>query len=173
MAMEDEFVLADFFTHQYRISGKVGTKGQRLTDVLDDELSSTLELRDVEVTRIITPEEVVTSHVSALLEKERIVFVVERMAGTDMTERRFYRHVDTTEWDVFLTVPSFELSGRMHVRGTGDLRTMLLTWTRRFIPLTRATAVFTLFPEISFAGDVIIVNKSFVEVVCTDAKFAL
>lgn len=171
--MSQESALADFFTQQYRITGRVPTGAQRLTDLLDHELSSTLELRNVEVTRIITPKEVVATHTSALLEKDKILFVIEKREGVEATERRFYKHVDTTEWDVFLTVPSFELSGRMHVRGTGDLRTMILTWTRRFIPLTDATAVFTLYPEVSFAGDVIIVNKSHIEMICTDAKFAL
>jgi len=171
--MPEGSALVDFFTHQHRITGRIRTGGQRLTDLLDDEMSSTLELRDVEVTRIITPKEVISTHSSALVEKKAIVFAMSRGEEAEATVRRFYKHVDTTEWEVVLTVPSFELSGRMHVRGTGDLRTMLLTWTRQFIPLTKAKAVFTLFPEISFAGGVIIVNRSYIEVICTDVKSAL
>lgn len=171
--MQDQRAVADFFTQQYRITGRLWTGALRLTDLLDDELSSALELKKVEVARIITPDEVVASHNSALLEKKAIMFAIDREEGAEAAVRRFYKHVDTTQWDVFLTVPSFELSGRLHVRGTGDLRTMLLSWTRQFIPLTKAKAVFSLYPEVSFSGDVIIVNRSYVEVVCTDAKFAL
>lgn len=171
--MPQGFALVDFFTHQYRITGSVRTGGQRLTDLLDDELSSSLELKDVQVGRIATPKEVVATHASALVEKDAILFAIDKREDSTSTVSRFYKHVETMQWDVFLTVPSFELTGRMHVRGTGDLRTMLLTWTRKFIPLTQAKAVFTLIPEISFAGEVIIVNKSYIEVVCSDEKFGL
>ena len=167
--MEDEHSLAEFFTQQYRVTARVWTGPQRLTDLLDDELSSTLELKKVQVARVIAPKEVVATHDSALLEKKAVMFAIDRKEGSEATVRRFYKHVDTTEWDVFLTVPSFELWGSLHVRGTGSLKTMLVTWSRQFIPLTRARAVFALYPEVSFSGGVIIVNRSYIELVCTDA----
>jgi hypothetical protein len=171
---KDEGTLVEFFTQQYRIVGRLRMGGQRLTDLLNDELSSSVELREVQVTRLINPKEVVAAHTSALLEKKGIMFAIGREEeGIEATERSYFKRVDTTKWDVFMTIPSFELSGRMHVRGTGDLRTTLLTWTGQFIPVTNAKAVFTLFPEVSFVSDVVIVNKSHIEAVCVDAKFAL
>lgn len=168
--MKDEVEGAEFYTHQYRIVGSVRTGGQRLTDLLNDDLTSALDLTDVEVARLLTPKEVVASHPSAVLEKQGILFAIGFEEGARVAERRFYKHVDTREWDVFITVPSFELTGKFHVRGTGDLRTMLLTWTGQFIPLTQAKAVFTLLPEISFTGLAIIVNRSHIEVICTNRK---
>ena len=168
--MNDEAEGVEFFTHQYRLVATVRTAGQRLTDLLNDDLTSAVELTDVEVTRLLSPKEVVASHPSAILEKQGILFAISGEEGARVAERRFYSHVDTTEWDVFITVPSFELTGKFHVRGTGDLRTMLLAWTGQFIPLTQAKAVFTLLPEISFTGRAIIVNRSHIEIICTDHK---
>ncbi len=166
--MLDEFAVGEFFTSQYLVAGKVYTGGRRLTDLLNDQRDSALELSRVEVRRIITPKKVIATHSSAILEKKGIVFALVKEEGDEGAQSSFYKHVDTREWDIFLTVPFFELSGKLHVRGTGNLRTMLFERAGQFVPLTEANAVFTLFPEVSFASTVMIVNKSYIEVVCTD-----
>lgn len=170
--MDDFADFAEFFTYQHRIAGAVRLGGLRLTDVLNDDLTSLVELRRLEVTRHLTPGKVVASHASALLDKKGILFAFGGTESGEATERSFFRHVDTTEWDVLVTVPFFELRGKFHVRGTGDLKTKLLAWTGQFIPLTEAEAVFTLYPEVSFAGDVIIVNRAHIEVISSDQSLA-
>lgn len=169
----DEVALVELFTEQHLITGRLRTGGQRLTDFLNDELYSSVELRNVRVMRLIKLKEVIASHTSALVEKEAIMFAITGGEGDEAAERSYYKRVDTLEWNVFISIPSFELSGRLHVRGTGDLRTALLRWTGQFIPLSEAKAVFTLYPEVSFTGNVIVVNKSQIEAVCVDATLAL
>ncbi len=171
--MDDDLDVAEFFTHQHRITGSLRTGGQRLTDLLNDDLTSTMELSKVEVRRHLSPNKVVATHVSALLEKQGILFAISGAGGARAAERSFYRHVDTTEWDVLVTLPNFELTGMFHIRGTSDLKTMLLAWTGQFIPITKAKAVFTLFPEVSFSATVMIINRSYIEIICTDTKPAL
>lgn len=170
--MEDQYGLVDFFTHQYRIGGSIWMAGQRLTDLLNDKRSSSLEVRNVQVARVITPKEVVAAYASAVVEKERIVFAVIRAEAAEVKQSRFYKHVVTEQWDIFLTVPFFELSGKLHVRGKGDLQTMVKDWTSQFVPITQARAVFTLYPEVSFDGEVIVVNKAHIEVICSDSESA-
>ncbi len=170
--MEDFAESVEFFTHQHRIVGAVRLAGLRLTDVLNDDMTSLVELKRLEITRHLTPGEVVASYASALLDKKGILFALGGMESGEATERSFFRHVDTTEWDVLVTVPFFELRGKFHVRGTGDLKTKLLAWTGQFIPLTQAQAIFTLYPEVTFAGDVIIVNRVHIEVICSDQSLA-
>jgi hypothetical protein len=170
--MDDFAGFAEFFTHQHRIVGAVRLGGLRLTDVLNDDMTSSVELKRIEITRHLNPGKVVASYASALLDKRGILFAIGGRESGEATERSFFRHVDTTEWGVFVTVPSFELRGKFHVRGTGDLKTKLLAWTGQFIPLTEAEAVFTLYPEVTFAGDVIIVNRAHIEVICSDQPLA-
>ena len=166
--MTDDHEMAEFFTHQYRIVGAARVGGQRLTDVLNDDLMSSVELKDVQLFSLLAPKKVVASHVAALLYKKGILFAITGEQRGSAAERRFFKHVDTAEWDVFLILPSFELTGKFHVRGTGDLRAMLLSWVGQFIPLTSAKAVYTFYPEVAFTGDVIIVNREHMEVVGTD-----
>jgi hypothetical protein len=160
----------EFFTHQYRIVGDAQLSGQRLTDVLNDDLKSSLELTDVQVFRLLPPSVVPATRTSALLYKDNILFAIVGGTSAEAAVRGFYKRVDTSEWDVSVTMPSFELGGTLHVRGTGDLKTMLLSWAGQFIPLTRAKAVFALYPDITFSGDVIIVNRAFIEIICTDQE---
>jgi hypothetical protein len=166
--MDDSLDFAEFFTYQHRITGAVRSGGLRLTDVLNDDLTSSVELIKVEVTRHLTPAKVVAAHASALLDKKGILFAISGAQSGSAVERSFFKHVDTTEWDVLVTVPFFELRGKFHVRGTSDLKTMWLAWTGQFVPLTAATAVFTLYPDVEFTGDVIIVNRAHTEMVCSD-----
>lgn len=171
--MNDRVDAVEFFTNQYRIVGTLRKRGQRLTDLLNDELASAVELRNVQVTRHLTPQDVIATHLTAILEKKGILFGIARGETEEVVERRLYKHVDTREWPVFMTVRSFELTGRFHVRGTGDLKTMLLAWTGQFIPLTQAKATFALFPEVSFSGHVMVVNRAHVEAICTDVQSVL
>jgi hypothetical protein len=166
--MDDSLDFAEFFTHQHRIVGRVRLGGLRLTDVLNDDLASSVELTTVEISRHLSPEKVVAAHASALLDKKGILFAISGAQSGSAAERSFFKHVDTTEWEVLVTVPFFELRGKFHVRGTGDLKRMLLSWTGQFIPLTQATAVFTLYPQVTFTGDVIIVNREHTELICSD-----
>jgi hypothetical protein len=166
--MREDLSNVEFFTQQYRIVGGLRLGGQRLSDILNEALTSSVELEGVVVSRLLTPGEVAASYRSALLDKGQILFAISGMPTATETERRLYKHVDTVEWETFITVPSFELRGNFHVRGTSDLKTMLLGWTGQFIPLTEARAVFTLIPKVAFSGDVIIVNRAHIEVICTD-----
>lgn len=168
--MSPEVPPVEFFTQQYRVTGRLWSASQRLTDLLNDELASTLELRTVEVARLLAPEKVVASRDSALLEKRAILFAISKGEGAEAAVRSFYKHVRTKQWDVFVTLPCFELSGRLHLRGASDLRTMLLAWTGQFIPITEGKAVYTIYPEVSFSGEVIIVNRSRIEAVCADVQ---
>jgi hypothetical protein len=166
--MPDEVCLAEFFTHQHRIRGTLRLGGQRLTDVLNDLFNSSVELRHVEVFRILTPEETVATHSSALIEKSRLLFAISGVESATAAASRLYKHVDTAEWEAFITVSSFEVRGNLHIPPTSDLRNTLLRGSRQFIPLTGARAVVTLYPKIAFSGDVIIVNRAHIEAICTD-----
>lgn len=167
--MPPELITADFFTRQHRIKGQISTGSRRLTDVLNDQLHSSLELLEVEVARVIEPERVIFGYASALLMKEAIVFAMIKGESPNGAESRVFKYVDKKPHDVLLTLQPYEISGKLHLRGTGDLRTPpmreFITEVGHFVPLTQARAVFTLFPKVKFSGDVAIINKALLEVV--------
>jgi hypothetical protein len=163
--MSPEVITADFFTNQHRVTGQIFTGDRRLTDVLNDELYSYVELRQAEVARVIEPEKVVYSYPSVILMKEAIVFALLTGARSNGTESRISKYVEKKPYDVLFTIPPYEISGRLYLRGTGDPRTLMIREAGHFVPLTQAQVVFTLYPKVKFSGEVAIVNKALLEVV--------
>lgn len=160
-----ELITADFFTNQHRVRGRVFTADRRLTDVLNDQLYSSLELSEVEVARVIEPEKVVYSYPSLFLMKGAIVFALLTGASNDSGESRLSRYVEKKPHDILFTLPPYEISGKVYLRGTGDPRTLIIREAGYFLPLTQAQVVFTLFPKVKFSGEVAIVNKALLEIV--------
>ena len=159
-----DLIAADFFTRQHRIKGQVSTGSRRLTDFLNDELHSLLELAEVEVARVAEPEKVIFTYPSAVLMKEAIVFAMVEEKG-DRGESRIFRYVEKRPYEVILTLPPYEISGVLHLRGTGDLRTLLVREVGHFVPMTQVQIVYTPFPAIKFSAEVAIVHKNLLEVV--------
>lgn len=163
--MPTEVITAEFFTNQHRVRGQIFTGNRRLTDVLNDALYSSVELREVEVARVIELEKVVYTYPSAVLMKEAIALVIIPGERSDGTESRIFKFVEKRPYEVTLTVPPYEVSGVLHLKGTGDLRTLLVREVNHFVPLTQARVVFTLYPKVKFSGEVAIVNKALLEIV--------
>lgn len=159
-----EVITADFFTNQHRVRGQISTGSRRLTDVLNDELHSSLELSEAEVARVVEPEKVIYTCPSAVLMKEAIALVIIPGERSDGAEDRIFKFIEKRPYEVVLTVSPYEISGVLHLRGTGDLRTLLVREVGHFVPMTQAQAVFTLFPKVKFSGEVAIVNKALLEV---------
>jgi len=163
--MPPQVITADFFTNQHRVRGRIFTGDRRLSDVLNDQLYSSLELSEVEVARVIEPEKVVYSYPSVILMKGALVFALLTGARDNGTESRISKFVEKKPYDVLLTLPPYEVSGRLYLRGTGDLHTLMIREAGHFVPLTQAQVVFTLYPKVTFSGHVAIVNKRLMEVV--------
>ncbi len=165
--MPPEVITADFFINQHRVRGQIFTGPRRLTDALNDELHSSVELSEVEVARVIEPEKVVYTYPSAVLMKEAIALVIIPGEGSDGNEGRIFKFIEKRPYEVVLTIPPYEISGVLHLRGTGKLQTLLVMEVGHFVPMTQAQVVFTLFPKVRFSGEVAIVNKARLEVVGT------
>jgi len=163
--MPPQLISANFFTHEHRIRGQIDTNDRRLTDVLNDELYSSIELTGVEVSRVIEPQKVIHRYPAAVLMKQAIVFVIAEGERANGVESRIFKYVEKRPHEVVLTLPSYEVSGVLHLRGTGSLQMLLVREVGRFVPMTEARVIFTLFPKIEFSGEVAIVNKALLEVV--------
>jgi hypothetical protein len=159
------FVAADFFTHTYRVSARADTRKRSLADHLNDRLTSYLELHDTFVSRLHKPSEIVASHPLASLRKDGIAFVI-LAAEKETSERHAYGYFAKQLYNVFLTVPSFEVRGKLQVTGKVDLHVLLVKGTENFISISDPVASPCLFPDITFTGGTVLVNKSRIELFC-------
>lgn len=159
------FLAADFFTHTYRISARVDTRKQSLAAHLNDHLTSYLKLYDTFVSRLHKPSEIVASYDLASIRKDGITFVV-LAAEKETSERHTYGYLAKQLYDVFLTVPSFEIKGKLLVIGKLDMHALLAKGAETFISIDTPVASPSLFPDIAFTGGTALVNKARIELFC-------
>jgi hypothetical protein len=159
---------ADFFTHSYRISGRVGIGASGIYGILGDSTTAYMELEDAYVSRINDPAKIVAHYALSALRKDRISFIVlnRREEGVSVV-RAPTRYTQTKTYPVFATVPFFEIRGKIDVLGKLDtLTNVLVQGMGRFFPIFEATASASLFPDVGFSGEAIVVNKDSVEIFC-------
>jgi hypothetical protein len=165
MELLKSYLTADFFTHSYRISGQMDTGHKRLSEMLNDELTSYLELRKAFVSRISRPGEIIATHTVSALRKDGILFAVLAAQEQRVTNRATYSFFSKRRYDVFLTVPSFEIKGYLEMTGKLDLKTVLVM-KGTFLSLNEGEARASSLAEISFSGEEILVNQSWIGLFC-------
>jgi hypothetical protein len=165
MELLKSYLTADFFTHSYRISGQVDTGHKHLSEMLNDKLTSYLELRKAFVSRISRPSEIIATHAVSALRKEGVLFVVLAAQEQSVTNRTSYSFAPRRPYDVFLTVPFFEIEGSLEIAGKLDLKTVLVM-KGAFLSLSESEARLSSPAGIAFSGEEILVNQSWIELFC-------
>lgn len=157
-------LVADFFTHSYRISGRVDVRHRNVADRLNDQSTSFLQLEDAYVSNIEHPADIIASHASSVLRKDSItaVVVAEQDAGLPR-DHTYGSYFGTYLCKVFITVPSFEIKGHLRLSSKLDLRTVLTTGTDTFMSILDGEMKSSARPDITFTGGAILVNKERIE----------
>jgi hypothetical protein len=156
---------ADFLTQSYRISGQVAVRNRRLINILSDAYSSLLELYDVYISRIAQPGDIVTTYRMAAITKSSITCVVLPTTSLALSRDQSYTFT-RLPYEAFITVPSLEIQGKLMIAGKLELNALLSTSSERFLPIMEASAVVSFYPQISFAGQLLLVNKERIELFC-------
>ena len=152
----------DLFTDSYRVTGRVlvGTGG--IHAELENPNSSFLEVEDAYISRMHQPGEIVANYKSGAFRKENINFIVlqNRRDGIPVgTQRSRSIYTRGRPVHAFVTVPSFEIQGEIHHEGKLAPREIFVQTIGRFLPIFSAKASASLYPDISYSGDLILVQK--------------
>lgn len=157
------WLVADFFTHSYRISGRVNVRHQKLADQLNDNRTSFLLIEDAYVSNSQNPADIAASHANAILYKRNLIAVtVPRQEDGLPREHTYGSYFGVYLRKVFLTVPFFEIEGYLRLSGKLDLRTVLTTGTDDFIIILDGQMRSSLHPNIIFTGGAVLARKEHV-----------
>lgn len=161
---------ADIFADSHRLSTQMALRGRVLADVLNDSNTSYLELDIAYVSRIDHPGEILADYALSIVRKDRLSFVVIA-SGLEMAVKQnqamyMYRRL----WPVFVTAPYFEITGQIEAPQNIDLRALMAIGVERFIPVYNATATLSINQSIQFSGELILINKTSIEVLCIGDK---
>ncbi len=156
-------LVADFFTHSYRVSGAVNVRSRKLADQLEDRTSSFLALEDAYVSSLHRPADIVMSHGRSILRKTKITAAVVAHEEDGLSSQQSYgSYLGGHLQRAVLIVPMFEIRGSLLLSGRRDLRTVV-TEGQLFLPMMKASMSLHSNPDIDFTGAVILINREHVE----------
>jgi len=162
-------ITADFFTDSYRLSATVLVYKRRLIDILGDRTTDYLDLVDIYVSRVNSPGSIVATYPKGSLVKQEINFILLSSLTESISKDRFYAP-NRVALSIFVTVPSFEISGKFQWLGDLDIKKIMATEVQKFLPVLDGTARNAHFPEVTYEGPALLVNKAKIEVLCMDEK---
>jgi len=151
---------ADFFTTTHRISGQVNTGPKPLSDMLNDRSLSYIMAVNVYVSRLVEPGEIVAHMPVAYLSKENLSFVIVAAREARQAERTRF---SAQEYRAVITLPAFEITGKFLGPLRVDMQVFSPASLDPFVLVTEATAQIVALPEVTFGGEVILVNGSRLE----------
>lgn len=161
----------DLFTDSYRVTGRalVGTGG--IHAALGDPNSDFLELEDAYISRINKPGEIIVNYNICAFRKDNINFIVlqDRRDGIPVGTQHV-RSIFTRGRPIatFVTVPSFEIKGEIQHEGKLSPRDILVQSMGKFQLIFAAVASASLYPQISYSGDLILVHKERIGIFCLE-----
>jgi hypothetical protein len=168
-----QLINLDMFTDAYRVTGRslVGVGG--IHAELGNPNSDFLEVQEAYISRIHQPGEIVASYSQAAFRKGNINFIVlqDRRDGIPVGTQHG-RSIFTRGRVIpaFLTVPSFEILGEIIHEGTISPREILVQSMGRFQLIFSAKASASIFPDISYSGDLVLVQKERIGIFCLGHK---
>ncbi|HZD11816.1 MAG TPA: hypothetical protein VE553_10780 [Candidatus Binatia bacterium] len=168
-ALGRHLINLDLFTESYRVSGRTHVATSGLLSELNNPNSDFLELEEAYISRMHEPGKIVGSYAEVSFRKRSINFVVlqDRRDGTVLGTthgRSLFGRGRPIQ--VFLTTPSFEISGSVMHDGQTSPGTILVHTLGHFQPIFDAEACAALFPHVTYRGDLILVQKDCVGIFC-------
>lgn len=163
---------ADIFCDSHRISTQLALRGHVLSEALNDTSTSYLELDIAYVSRIDHPGEILADYALSIVRKDRLTFVVVTTGLELAVKQNTAAYLYQQQWPVFVTVPGFEITGQIEAPANIDLRSLMALGVDRFVQVFNATATLSMKQSIQFSGELILINKTAIEVLCVGDKAA-
>jgi hypothetical protein len=167
-------VNVDIFTDAYRVTGRITVSAGGLVAELANPNSDYLDVEDVYVSRIHEPAKIAVHYSEATFRKSNVNFVVlqDRRDGIPTgTIHGASIYSRGRPMSVFLTVPAFEIQGTVIHEGKPVASAILVQSTGRFQSIFEAHASAHLYPDISYSGDLILVQKERIGIFCLDPNY--
>lgn len=132
-AGEELRVALTLYTDAYIVRGSVNTRQRRLSDILNLAPDDFLVLTDVVFERFGGTGQ---THRAAFAQVNlaAVLFAVAETAVTPIPELRTPKLIETA----LISIPPFDVTGRIHLMPEHDLRSALEMLVGRFIPVTEA-----------------------------------
>ena len=152
-------ITADFFVGSYRFSGSVVAHRYSMIKILNDKATDHLTLVDIYISPFNKPGEIVSTQKRGLLIKDKIDFILlPPETSQDLKEKT--QRANEVALPVYITLPSYEIGGKLQMHGSTNAKALLTGDTRKFLPILDAMARNAFLPDIKYQSPVLLVNKT-------------
>lgn len=163
------WLVVDFFTQSYRISGHLDVHRQCLFEMLNDRTTGFLQLEDTYISPIDRPGEILASYPTSMLAKANLTLALVARQEDALSRKQAYgSYTGAYLYNIFLTVPTFEISGYLRISARVDLRRLLVTDTEDFLVVLDGRVRGSIRPDIVFNAGGILVNKRHIGAFCVE-----
>lgn len=163
------WLIVDFFTQSYRISGHLDVHRQCLFEMLNDRTTGFLQLEDTYISPIDRPGEILASYPTSMLAKANLTLALVARQEDALSRKQAYgSYTGAYLYNIFLTVPTFEISGYLRISARVDLRRLLVTDTEDFLVVLDGRVRGSIRPDIVFNAGGILVNKRHIGAFCVE-----
>ena len=151
--------VADFFSQGYRVSGMFQSENRTLSDVLYDITTNFVRLQNAYLSPITDPAKISANYRTTLLNKANLAFVMFT-EQKDGLRRDQHFTMGQYKFNIFLTVPFFQITGVLHsLTRVFNPRSYLGADAGTFITLLNATATCTFSPYVQYKGGAVLVSR--------------
>jgi hypothetical protein len=164
-----EVINGDFFTPGYRLTGKLHVGHAGLVRLLNDTTSSLAEIQDVYLSRASAPGKLLTHFAMARVPKHRLeLALVARREDVGPLGVARGASAKIQEYPVLVATSNFEVRGILEQPGRLDVPGVLSEGSPKFILLYKASIVVLAALEVQFTAEVVLVNRSRIDLFCTE-----
>lgn len=157
-------ITADFFTPGFRISGKTVVPSSGLMGLMNDPVTSFMEILDARLARLHMPTKLVEHYQVLRLVRSQIFAVCltrREDLGPQAVARGGYQHINN--YPVHIASPVYELSGTLEWAGRFDFSAVMVEGKRDFVPLYESHLAAILISALKVDAPALLFNRQQVD----------
>jgi hypothetical protein len=158
------WISADFFTSSYRIVGKLSVPGSGLMGVMNDQMTSFMEIQDARLARLHMPTKLVEHYELVRLVRSQVFAIClarrEDLGPAGMARGGYNR---INEFSVHISTQVYELTGKVEWPGRFEFSAIMVEGHREFVPIYDAHLTAILIPALKVDAPAMLINRSHVD----------
>jgi hypothetical protein len=137
--MEQLHTSVMLMTESHRLVGRVVTVDQRLQEIINNKLTASINLYDVQLFRPHECETPIAQFAEITLPKTQINLILHEESTYEAPTKRLYTYVPKDIYPIFVTITGYEIQGQLHLTSRPKAEAILNDTSTTFLPITQAT----------------------------------
>jgi len=156
--------LADFFTPGFRVTGKTIVPNSGLMGLMNDQVTSFMEILDARLARLHMPTKLVEHYQVLRLVRSQIFAVClarREDLGPPALARGGFQKMN--EYSIHIASPVYELTGTLEWAGRFEFSTVMMEGSRDFVPLYNGHLAAILISALKVDSPAMLFNRKQVD----------